>query len=96
MRSFCAFGFAYAFVVVEGASFDNYFLLKSLLVECELKPGILANGRKLIQIRLNQFRLRFIDSFLYTHISLAKLGPSFELDYTKTWCVFDLRSRFFG
>ncbi|MCP4057557.1 MAG: hypothetical protein GY738_09645 [Pseudoalteromonas sp.] len=59
--------------------------MKALLVEMNLMPGILANGQRLIQIKLTQFRIKFLDSFLFTHLPLSKLGEAFALDYSKTW-----------
>ncbi len=71
----------------SGASFDHVPLLKAFLEEIDMKPEVLANGQKLLQLKLKQYRLRFIDSFLFTHLSLARLGPAFEIEYSKTWSV---------
>jgi hypothetical protein len=59
--------------------FDGVFILKTFL-ENNIIPQVICKGQKLLEIRVTQTDLRFIDSFNFLPMGLAKLPEAFGLD----------------
>ena len=57
--------------------FDGIFILRTLL-ENGVKPGIIVKGQKIMMMRVGK-KLRFIDSFNFLPMGLAKLPAAFGL-----------------
>jgi hypothetical protein len=58
--------------------FDGVFILKTFL-ENGIIPEVICKGQKLLEIRVSHVDLRFIDSFNFLPMSLAKLPEAFAL-----------------
>ena len=62
--------------------FDGVFILKTFL-ENGITPEVICKGMKLLEIRVSEFDLRFIDSFNFLPMGLAKLPGAFGLECQK-------------
>ena len=63
-------------------AFDGVFILKTFL-ENGITPEVICKGMKLLEIRVSEFDLRFIDSFNFLPMGLAKLPAAFGMDCQK-------------
>ena len=59
--------------------FDGVFILRTYL-ENGIIPGIICKGQKVLEIRIEHADVRFIDSFNFLPMGLAKLPDAFGLD----------------
>ncbi len=59
--------------------FDGVFILKTF-IDNNIIPDVICKGQKLLEIRVPQRNLRFIDSFNFLPMGLAKLPDAFGLD----------------
>jgi len=86
LDNFCEYLFddqhrGYSVISHYGSKFDIHFVLTWLLKH-RATSGIqlIRNGLQIIQLRVNAFDIRLIDSFLWFSLPLDKLAKTFDLD----------------
>lgn len=58
-------------VAHNGGRFDNVFLLRELLTKRNIVPKTVMNGNKIITMEIEEFNIKFVDSFLFLSMRLS-------------------------
>ena len=88
LNDFCAWAFdspenrGATFIAHNGSNYDQHFLLSYLIDNAEY-PSMLANGCKLMEMKIKTCKARLIDSCCFLSMPLNKFSETFNIPHVK-------------
>ena len=70
------------FIAHNSSNYDAHFILSYLITNKEY-PGILVNGGKLLEIKINTGNAKLIDRCCFITIPLSRFSDTFNIPHTK-------------